>query len=335
MIAYFDTYWSRKMKMTGENYFKFAVDTPVCGCCKSRKSKAIGFKRKWSLRQCLNCGVIYVSPQPTAQQLNEIYSLEKGYFATSCVSLAETSDNDARRLDQILRANGVDGGRLLDIGCATGRVIYHMKSFGWDAAGIDVNAQAIDFARTQGLEVYAGPLNSMRDNKSNFDAINMGDVIEHAVSPTDMLQSAYSLLRPGGILIVRTPNAECGFARLTLSPARYMRVPWPHSEAPYHLWEFSASSLTAVLLRNGFKIISSDCTGRFPFMYIVGASGYFDELKMSMKKSGKYRLNRYVITQIPKLIGISAGFYPFYFLGRTFDKMRKNGSVLTIIAKKN
>src|SRR5205814_1991160 len=77
----------------------------------------------------------------------------------------------------------------------------------------------------------------------------------------------------------------------TLAAARVLHCSWAHSEAPYHLHEFTRQSLRVLLESLGFQIAWNRADGSSRFLYKLGASGLFDELKRQLKRKGNgYRI---------------------------------------------
>lgn len=309
-------------------------DGDGCEACGCTRRVPIARQRGWTLRRCESCGLTFVSPQPTAAQLAALYSRSAGYFATAETDLSRTSPEPARRLHEQLVAAGTHEGRFLDVGCATGRLIYHMARLGWHVTGIDVNADAVAVARANGLDVAEGVLETQSFPNASFDAVHMGDVLEHLPHPRQALLTAQRLLRPGGLLVVHTPNADCGFARASLSLSRWFGLPWLWSEAPYHLHEFTPAALSRLLDRAGFEVTQIRCDGRPSFLYALGASGFFDNLKRWLKRGGRYRFGWGLITSLPKLIGVGLLLLPAFVYGLVVDHRRRSGHRMLVTARR-
>jgi SAM-dependent methyltransferase len=306
---------------------------PTCGCCGSFDHSEVGHKRGWILRQCKNCDVFFVLPQPRKEELARIYSGKTGYYATAAISLEKAPGSPAHFLAEILERAGVKGGRFLDFGCSNGHVVSGMLKLGWHAIGIDMNPETLTIARRHGLQVVLGDVEAQPFLEGAFDAINMGDILEHVISPAACLRAAKRLLRPGGVVVINTPNSDCGFARSSLFLTRAVGFPWPHSEAPYHLYEFNPMSLTVLLQNLGYTIEVVRRYGRRGFRYTVGASGYFDELKKRLKRKGRYRFDRSLVGSLPMLVIVASVLLPFYLYGILSDRLNDTGCNLTVVAR--
>ncbi len=193
-----------------------------CGICKSLETKKKTFKRSSVLYQCKCCGVFFVWPQPDRIEIEKLYSIQDGYFLTSSKNLEITSSESSSRLDNYLMSLGIKRGRLLDIGCATGQLLFHLDKYGWKCVGIDINGEAIEIAKENGIDAFKGTLDSIRFPINSFDVVNMGDIIEHVCSPNLLIQQIKSILVSGGYVSIRTPNSQCGFSLISLFFLKYL-----------------------------------------------------------------------------------------------------------------
>lgn len=106
----------------------------------------------------------------------------------------------------------LDPGFTLDIGCGIGRNLLHLPG---QSVGIDVNEHCVRAARARGLTAFT-PAEFRRSAEYNrparFDAILLAHVAEHMTEDqaAALLQEYEALLRPGGKLIVISPQ-EAGF----------------------------------------------------------------------------------------------------------------------------
>ena len=314
---------------------RVAVTLAPCECCGGTHHERIATKRGYPLRRCRDCGVVFVSPAPTAGQLDALYQKSAGYFATAQTDLTSIPRESALWLDNVLIKHGIASGKFLDVGCANGALIHSMRGLGWDVSGVDVNGDAVEIARKHNLNCTVGTLESASFPDNAFDVVYLGDVIEHVPSPRRTLAEVRRILRPRGLVVLRTPNARCGFAALTLAAARVMRCSWAHSEAPYHLHEFTRKSLRVLLESLGFHVEWNDAEGSSRFLYKLGASGMFDELKRHMKQKGAgCRLTADVLPHLPALVAVGAALAPAYAVGKVLDIFTRGGSALFVGARK-
>lgn len=101
--------------------------------------------------------------------------------------------------------------RVLDVGCGEGQMLDLLAANGIDAVGIDSDAAMVQLCRERGREVVQVDLFDYLAGPANcFDGIFSSNVIEHlsAEQAARFVQLSFSALRPGGILLIATPNPE-------------------------------------------------------------------------------------------------------------------------------
>lgn len=144
-------------------------------------------------------------------------------------------------------------GRLLDVGCGSGTTMQLMTQKGWVATGIDFDENAVQNARTKGLDARLGELSSQNFANETFDAVVMGHVIEHVPHPLELIKECRRVLKKGGVLVITTPNAD--------SPcSRYYGRNWRGLETPRHLQVFTTKSLGKIAHYAGFSAVKSFTT---------------------------------------------------------------------------
>jgi 2-polyprenyl-3-methyl-5-hydroxy-6-metoxy-1,4-benzoquinol methylase len=306
----------------------------LCECCDGPTVLIRVKKRGYEFRKCLNCGTFSVCPQPSLEDLKKVYSGLVGYLARSHDEENNQISNEALFIHNKLIKHMKAMGRILDVGCSTGNTLQGLCRLGWQGSGCDINQSAVVIAKAKGLDVSLDTLETDNYSPASFSAIHMGNVLEHLLSPEATIRKTYSILEKGGLLILRIPNAESNFAVLSLWMSKVTRFPWAYSEAPYHLFEFTPAGIISLLEKSKFKILEIETSNHPSFMYIVGASGWFDELKRELKENGKYRINITILCYLPKLIFVSVLLFPVFFCSRVLDQFRKSGHIITIIGMK-
>jgi 2-polyprenyl-3-methyl-5-hydroxy-6-metoxy-1,4-benzoquinol methylase len=140
--------------------------------------------------------------------------------------------------------------RLLEIGSGYGSFLEAAATAGWDAEGVEISRYACDVARGRGCQVYCGQLEAAPVAESAFDVIVMWDVIEHLTSPLEVLSRVARLLRPGGAVFIRTPDARA--LAPSLGPIRfiYRHFVYP-ANTPEHVFHFTPAGLARVLANVG------------------------------------------------------------------------------------
>lgn len=152
---------------------------------------------------------------------------------------------------------------VLDIGAGSGEALAWHRGRGCRVAGLDPDPAAARIACEHALEVRAGAFRDGLWPTGSFDAVTMDQVIEHLPDPLSALRAAARLLRPGGRLVISTPNGAAALRRI-------LGRRWQHWHAPYHLHIFSPRSLALAVRQAGLVPVARTWTtsGAWPFYQV-------------------------------------------------------------------
>src|SRR4051794_20482790 len=157
----------------------------------------------------------------------------------------EPGQRQTARATLALIERHVPVGRMLDLGCWVGYLLAEARERGWDVTGVEPSAFAASFARDHlGLPIIQADLFSAPLPERGFDAIVLGDVIEHLPEPAAALERIAGLLAPGGVLYLALPDAGS-------TVARGMGRRW-WSVIPTHVQHFTRESMRRLLQRSGY-----------------------------------------------------------------------------------
>lgn len=193
------------------------------------------------IARCPACGHMQLADMPADAVLAEAY----GDAASEDYVDEEAGQRETARriLDRVERQ--VPPGRLLDLGCWVGFLLAEARDRGWAVQGVEPSAWASSYARERlGLDVVQDDLFSAPLPEGTFDAVVLGDVIEHLPRPAEALERIASLLAPGGVVVMMLPDAGSRLAR-TLG-ARWWSV------IPTHVQYFTRASMTRLLRDAGW-----------------------------------------------------------------------------------
>lgn len=260
-----------------------AASCPVCD--QANHSTLFMCKDGYDLYKCTECRHIFVWPIPTIEELKRVYSFANAYQVQDRTIYDEKtiiSDKVRESLKQI-ENHCRRRGRLLDVGCSSGRFLWHAKRNGWlCVCGVELNEDTAQIANDNHLGVSVGELASAGYLPSSFDAIHLGDVIEHVQDPNDLLSHASALLESHGVMLVVTPNHDALFPFLTLWLYKLFRIPWSHATPPYHLNQFSEKSLGKLVAAMNLTVIDKQYRGCDLF-YELGETHVFRSFRRALR----------------------------------------------------
>jgi 2-polyprenyl-3-methyl-5-hydroxy-6-metoxy-1,4-benzoquinol methylase len=222
-----------------------ARHTP-CSQCGNDAATPVFARHGFSYSRCNTCALVRVDPQLTQHAIDAIYRGTYTEKSRAVVGPGKTQPKDIAILQTLARLCGSTG-RLLEVGCFEGRLLWAAREAGWTVTGTEISEAAANYAsREQGLDVRVGRLEEMGFTADAFDAVALVDVIEHLPDPRRTLEEIHRVLRPGGALYVWTPN----FDSLT---RRVARQRWGAVIFPWHLYYFSTRTLVHMLAETGFS----------------------------------------------------------------------------------
>lgn len=221
------------------------MECPVCGGGKHRLWASFG---ECHYVQCEDCGLTYLQRTPSASELDSYYNTE---FQVDRERQERKIAGQCRPMLGVLEQLLPDKGTLLEIGCSYGHFLNEAKADGWLVEGVEISQSAADWAQQRlGLRVHSGTLEEVSPKlRRPYDAVAMFHVLEHTPEPRRLVLQAKELLRPGGVLVIRTPNASSWIAKRC-------GATWEWLTPPAHIHLFSPVSLRILLERAGFSVES-------------------------------------------------------------------------------
>lgn len=199
------------------------MESVSCPLCTQKQESYLWSKKDAVYVECRNCHLVYENPRLSDEELKQFYSNEdyyisrpddkdrKGYLNYYSQCTPVIAYEYFRILKKYVKAE--TGIRFLDIGCGPGNVLQIAKDSGWDCTGLELSHWAAEIAKKNKLNVIEGTLNDAHFPEDHFDVISMFDVLEHLPYPVDYVEHIYKILKPGGVVIVETPNIFGFFAR--------------------------------------------------------------------------------------------------------------------------
>jgi 2-polyprenyl-3-methyl-5-hydroxy-6-metoxy-1,4-benzoquinol methylase len=231
-----------------------ALEHVACPLCGGRDDEPVRTKDGFAIVRCRSCGLVYVNPRLPVGDLVQLYSDQVISPAAYYVRTEATDERSfAARIALIERWK--KPGRLLDLGCGPGTFSVAARARGWTTIGLDVNATSVAHCRARGLEVIAGAFPHPELAGQTFDVVAMNDFLEHLTDPIAALRTVRSLVAPGGIVFISTPDVGSTMARVTGGR-------WLHLKPNEHIVYFDRTTIARALADSGFRILHVRSIGR-------------------------------------------------------------------------
>lgn len=290
--------------MSDNNYEIRTSARPQCYLCGTQgkelygglSDRLFGASGVWNLKQCPNaaCGLIWLDPMPMEEDIALAY---RRYYTHQSEGAKKNMDIAALvgriLLGVLVRATGLikeqqairtrylgaqAPGKLLDIGCGAGDYLALMRKLGWTVEGVDIDPAACSHARqTHGLTVHEGTVESNCYPENSFDAAVMNHVIEHVFDPVALLKECHRIIKPGGHVVVITPNTKSW-------GHRKFQESWRDLDPPRHIHLFSPKTMKKCAGMAGFEKVTATTTPANAYIIFKGS--------MDIQKDGTYDMIR-------------------------------------------
>lgn len=210
------------------------------------------FPGRFQLKQCKNCGSFYLGKSVAEEALGALY--EQHYPSLSTNDVAPKTGRlrlwvlDRLNIAPLAVGFNFKGLQVLDIGCGNGESSSIVTRSGGTWSGLEIDPKRVEILNSYGLPVLAGTPESVCEKMSaSFDMILASQVIEHTFSPRSFLMACYKLLKPGGCIILSTPNGDSRFRQ------KYGEN-WINWHVPYHTVIFSEQGLVRMGEACGYSL---------------------------------------------------------------------------------
>ena len=289
---------------------------------------------EWQLKQCTRaeCKLIWLDPAPLPEDLGLAY---QSYYthtgserpapflfracrraslkALQIPAFLTGLYQEARRFQHVLLSD-LPPGRLLDVGCGDGQFLRKMTQQGWVGTGIDFDANATESGHKKyGLDLIAGDFQTADFDSGGFDAVTLSHVIEHVPDPVACLDKCRQILKPGGRVVLLTPNF------LSLGHQRFGRD-WRGLEPPRHLHIFSPDALAECARRAGLTVGRSGSTA-------VNAD-YLAKTSLAIRRSSNGATGTAAATRLGYVLAAAAFQYREHFALRSKPNLGEEAFVV-------
>ena len=185
-----------------------------------------------------------------------------------------------------------ESAKVIDFGCWDGDITLKIgKATGaTDLYGIDIEDKGIQLSTEKGIKVFPYDLNEpLPIDNETFDAVFSGETLEHVPMTDNLVKEAYRILKPGGYIVITTPNLAAlhhifalvlGLQPVAVMVSDEMRVGYPllsphslvefHGRYSGHYRVFTYYALKELFEHHGFKVEKIVGVGYLPFPVKIG-----------------------------------------------------------------
>jgi 2-polyprenyl-3-methyl-5-hydroxy-6-metoxy-1,4-benzoquinol methylase len=239
--------------------------TPLACWCGAGDLRTLFRTKRFGLVRCTRCGCFRIDPPPISGE-EEGADFYTNYYARAPFAKADEKSGSPNgpkgnsrfwRVVERVPDLGRPRQRVADIGCGEGGLCAELKAAGWPSvAGFDLSRTRIARARKKqpGIEFHDRAFPDSRVPEGSLDLVIMDNVVEHLPDPPTTLRSVARSLKPGGRLVLITPNMSSGQFRLL--GRRWTVELSPHA----HIFLFTTQALSRLVSMCGFVV---ETTGSF------------------------------------------------------------------------
>jgi 2-polyprenyl-3-methyl-5-hydroxy-6-metoxy-1,4-benzoquinol methylase len=200
--------------------------------------------------------MLITSPQPSEDEL------PKYYKSQDYISHTDTQRNLFEKLYHFIRRISLkeklklinlffsEEKILLDIGCGTGEFLKIAQQNNWTVFGIEPNEKARSIANKKTNNSVSDIEKLSNFKPQSFDVITLWHVLEHLPRLEEHISILKSLLKSNGTLIITVPNYKS-------YDAKYYKEFWAAYDAPRHLWHFSQSSISKLVVKENMQVFKT------------------------------------------------------------------------------
>ncbi|MCA9037031.1 MAG: class I SAM-dependent methyltransferase [Planctomycetaceae bacterium] len=230
---------------------------PVCG---PEDRKVAGYSNDLQIVSCCGCGLMYVGESPPIDETEDFFREEH----VPDEELAETAyvykrQHSLKREAQLIRGLLPDGGRLLDVGTASGLFLAQFADDrDWCVEGVEPSRVSAMYARRNfNLKVHEGYLRDLQFSRDHFDVVCSLDAFLCHREPVEDMEEFYRILAPGGYLAIEIPGHHYRLMNSLLTRFRRRGRNTLRLNAGVNFYYYTRETLTKLAANAGFEFVES------------------------------------------------------------------------------
>ena len=237
----------------------------LCGASELKLFYTQGDQRQFKFYRCQNCRLVVYDTRSGVNQ-------EK-YILTRVDPRAPTRQNRGHRQTYaFIKRHVTPPGRMLDLGCGDGTVLWLAKQDGWDVKGVELFPEHAKLVReTLGFDVETSDITGYTGVDEAWDCVVLTHVLEHLPDPVGALKKIHRLLKPGALAVLEFPNIDAFDARLRrlLDRLKIHRRKYAATYVPGHVQEFCRGSFEYAARTAGLALEVWETYSINPLQYVL------------------------------------------------------------------
>ena len=227
------------------------MSTSTCRICGSPAHLGLD---PWHF-ECSSCRYEFSTLRPEIRSGGNEVSIDENMREIALRGLRER--NFQILIDRLAECGLAPRASVLDVGCAHGWFLKALSDRGYVALGVEPDRGMAAIARAAGHNVCEGFFPDDLPPAQQYDAITFNDVLEHLPHVDELALCCFERLKPGGLLLINSPNTSGIFYRVAKLTRRlgvrglWDRM-WQKGLPSPHLSYFSIGSLIELARSTGF-----------------------------------------------------------------------------------
>jgi len=150
---------------------------------------------------------------------------------------------------------------VIEVGSYVGAFLHVAHEWGWNATGVDVGDDTSRFATAHSYPTRHATLEECAFEKASFDAVFIWNTFEQVDDPKALLKESRRIVRDGGLLAIRTPNAT-----FYATEHDFEDLAWSNLLGFPHRFGFTPAALERLAYDSGFELIECRADTYMPTM---------------------------------------------------------------------
>lgn len=273
----------------------YGTRSHICPTCDGRDFESLASRDRYGIKYnavaCISCGLVQADPYLDDEALNDFYQTEFPSLHRSSpeptMAKFQSRRAYAAGIVKWFRKHGITSkGLVLDVGCSSGGILQGFVDAGFEGAGVELNHDYAQFARSRGLQVFTGTLAEV-ELAATPKLITYCQVLEHVPDIKTELLRLQEFGRRNCLVYIEVPGIKQLWPGYHFDFLRYLQLA--------HIWHFSLESLSRLMARYGFAFISGDQYVHALFRYDPDKAtaqaelSDYDAVKRSLARSDLWR----------------------------------------------